>query len=274
MSQVSFPWTPRGDVIALETPELTRVEYRLAPFGARIVAAALDRLVVLAMLLALVIVGGVIIIVAGAQVLGEAAPLTALAVVIALGFLLNTLYLAWAEARGGGQTIGKRQLGLRTIQLTGQAPGVAAALVRNLARVFDDLPILWVVPTLTASRQRLGDLLAGTCVVVERPPAALTTPVVWPAESWRALAERRFELPPEAADRLVAHDLDLIEYVLRRVQGEPSPARRDALLRPIVRRYLRRLGLAELELPALAAPRRFLGEVGLMLRDRHHPGAA
>lgn len=261
-------------MIALETPELTRVEYRLAPFGARIVAAALDRLVVLAMLLALVIVGGVIIIVAGAQVLGEAAPLTALAVVIALGFLLNTLYLAWAEARGGGQTIGKRQLGLRTIQLTGQAPGVAAALVRNLARVFDDLPILWVVPTLTASRQRLGDLLAGTCVVVERPPAALTTPVVWPAESWRALAERRFELPPEAADRLVAHDLDLIEYVLRRVQGEPSPARRDALLRPIVRRYLRRLGLAELELPALAAPRRFLGEVGLMLRDRHHPGAA
>jgi hypothetical protein len=124
------------------------------------------------------------------------------------------------------------------------------------------------VPTLGASRQRFGDLLAGTCVVVDRAQQGLLDPVAWPAESWRELAERRFELPPAAARRLVKDDLDLIEHALRRAQGEPDPRRRNWLLRPIVARYLRRLDLPELDEAALAAPRRFLGEVGLMLRDR------
>jgi hypothetical protein len=189
-----------------------------------------------------------------------------MAVVLGANFLLTTLFLAWAEVRGGGQTWGKRRLGLRTVVLTGHPPGVAAALVRNLARVFDDLPLLWTIPTLTASRQRLGDLLAGTCVITERARAA--EPVRWPAESWRALEERRFDLPPAAARRLVAADLDLIEYVLRRAPRRQAPSRREALLRPIVRRYVARLGVPELEEAALADPRRFLGELGLMLKDR------
>lgn len=267
MAEVSYPWAPRGDVIAFETPELTRVEYRLAPFGARVVAAALDRLIITAVCVLL----GILALFAssGAGLLGsEQAIMFVLAGAVAVVFFLPTLLLAFLEARSGGQTWGKKLMGLRTVSLTGHAPGVAAALVRNLARVFDDFPPLWVVPTLTASRQRFGDLLAGTCVVIERTARDRVAPVKWPAESWRALETRQFELPPEAARRLVAADLDLIEHVMRRVEAEQSPRRRDALLRPIVARYLRRLDVAQLEPEAMKTPRRFLGELGLMLKDR------
>lgn len=254
-------------MIAFETPELTRVEYRLAPFGARVVAAVLDRLIIVGVCLLLAIAAAFAA--SGAGLLGEGnGPMLILAGAVVMIMFLPTLLLAWLEARSGGQTWGKRLMGLRTVSLTGHAPGVAAALVRNLARLVDDFPPLWVVPTLTASRQRLGDLLAGTCVIVERPARSRVAPVAWPAESWRALTDRRFELPPEAARRLVAADLDLIEHVLRRIEHEQSPRRRDALLRPIVARYVRRLEVPQLEPEAMKTPRRFLGEVGLMLKDR------
>jgi uncharacterized RDD family membrane protein YckC len=266
MPGVSFPWAPQEDVVAFETPELTRVEYRLAPFGARIVAAALDRVIIF--LISLVLLFATTVVMAGVGgAVGPDAAMALLAVFMGANLLLNTLVLAWAEVRHAGQTWGKRRMGLRTLLLTGQTPGLAAALVRNLAHIVDDWPPLWVVPTLGASRQRLGDLLAGTCVVVDRAPRALLEPVVWPAATWQALTERKFELPPGASRRLVKDDLDLIEHVLRRAQHE-EPRRRDELLRPIVARYVRRLDLAELRPAALTSPRRFLGEVGLMLRER------
>jgi uncharacterized RDD family membrane protein YckC len=267
MAEVSFPWAPRGDVIAFETPELTRVEYRLAPFGARVVAAALDRLIIMAICI-LIAIGGLFA-ASGAGLVGDQTGIMfVLAGAMVVIFFLPALLLAFLEARSGGQTWGKRLMGLRTVSLTGHAPGVAAALVRNLARVIDDAPPMWVVPTLTASRQRLGDLLAGTCVVIERVRRDRVAPIKWPAESWRALENRQFELPPEAARRLVPDDLDLIEHVMRRVETEDSPRRRDALLRPIVARYIRRLDVPQLEPKALEVPRRFLGELGLMLKDR------
>ena len=262
-----FPWAQRDDVIAFDTPELTRVEYRLAPFGLRIVAAAIDRLILLAVL----IVVSLLLLVAAVGLdvaFGPDAVLVLLAALLSAYALFGTVLLAVVEVRGGGQTWGKRWLGIRTLTLAGQPPGIGAALVRNLARVVDDLPPLWIVPTLAASRQRLGDLLAGTCVVVVAASRAQVDPIAWPAPSWRELAERRFELPPEAARRLVGDDLDLVEYVLRRAQLHQDAVRREAMLRAISNRYLRRLGLEALRPAVMADPRRFLGELGLMLRDR------
>lgn len=263
-----YPWDPAGDVIAFETPEQTRVEYRLAPLGARLVAALLDLLLLGAVTvgLALGMAGGIALLGGWA---GRESALVVLGAGVAVWFLLWVLWFAAAELRGQGQTWGKRQLGLRVLALSGRPPGVGAILARNLARVVDGpLVPLWLVPTLTASRQRLGDFVAGTCVVVDRPRHELLRPLEWPAPSWRELTERRFDLPAEAAARLRPADLDLVEYVLRRVQESP-PRRRMALLRPIAARYARRLGLApELAQGASEDPRRFLGELGLLLRDR------
>jgi uncharacterized RDD family membrane protein YckC len=69
-----------------------------------------------------------------------------------------------------GRTPGKRILGLRVLDLsTGQPPELAKALVRNVVRVIDWMPFLYllgfVVAAITSRRQRLGDVLAGTIVV-------------------------------------------------------------------------------------------------------------
>lgn len=262
-----YPWDPAGDVIAFETPEQTRVEYRLAGFGARMLAAALDLLLAGLVTLGLVALAVPVILLGGGTGSPEAV-LFALVAGAAGLLLLWSLLSARGELRDRGRTWGKRRLGLQVLSLAGRPPGVTEVLVRNLARCCDVLPLLWLVPTMGATRQRLGDLVAGTCVVVDRPLAALATPVEWPAPTWRELAERRFDLPAEAAQRLRPADLDLVEYVLRRVQTG-ALRRRMALLGPIATRYARRLGLPpELAARAEQDPRRFLGELGLQLRDR------
>ena len=58
-----YPWEQQEESLVLETPEQTRIEYRLATFGARVVAALIDRVIIVGgiaclFLLALVVSGG------------------------------------------------------------------------------------------------------------------------------------------------------------------------------------------------------------------------
>ncbi|MCZ6603065.1 MAG: hypothetical protein O6952_08665, partial [Planctomycetota bacterium] len=52
-SKATFPWKKEGHVVTVETPEQTRLELRIAPFGSRIVAALLDYLMLLGIILIL-----------------------------------------------------------------------------------------------------------------------------------------------------------------------------------------------------------------------------
>ena len=72
--------------------------------------------------------------------------------------------LVWA------QTLGKRIMNLRVVGVDGARPGGGAMFVRNLVRVIDWLPALYVAGAVTVymtgdRRQRLGDLAARTQVV-------------------------------------------------------------------------------------------------------------
>ena len=85
-------------------------------------------------------------------------------------FGLWILYFTYFEGTSG-QTLGKRALGLRVVVLsTGRPPDLTKALVRTLLRIIDWLPALYllgfVVAALTQHKQRLGDLVADTVVVV------------------------------------------------------------------------------------------------------------
>ena len=86
-------------------------------------------------------------------------------------FLLYYGYFAAFEALWGGQTPGKRAVGLRVISVTGQPITTFDALLRNLLRIVDQMPGIYAVGVLsiffTARNQRLGDLVAGTVVVQE-----------------------------------------------------------------------------------------------------------
>jgi uncharacterized RDD family membrane protein YckC len=83
---------------------------------------------------------------------------------------LTLLYYFALEARGG-QTLGKRALGIRVARAAdGAQPSTGEVAVRTVLRIIDALPFLYLVGIIailvTGSRaQRLGDLAAGTTVV-------------------------------------------------------------------------------------------------------------
>jgi uncharacterized RDD family membrane protein YckC len=81
-----------------------------------------------------------------------------------------------AEMLGGGQSPGKRAVGLRVVRRSGQAAGVVEIAVRNALRAVDWLPFAYalglVASVASRTTQRLGDIVAGTVVVRERPRRA------------------------------------------------------------------------------------------------------
>ena len=81
-------------------------------------------------------------------------------------------YFALFEAYWHGQTPGKRAMKVRVIKDSGRQITLFEALARNLMRVIDYLPSLYLVGVITMlcnkRNQRLGDLVAGTIVVHER----------------------------------------------------------------------------------------------------------
>jgi len=87
---------------------------------------------------------------------------------IGLNFGVVLLYPIVLEWFWGGQTLGKRVMGLRVIDERGLKLHFEQVVLRNLLRVIDRMPIAYFVGgaavTLSRRNQRLGDLAAGTIV--------------------------------------------------------------------------------------------------------------
>ena len=84
----------------------------------------------------------------------------------AIGSALVVAGFSVFEARGG-QTPGKRALGLRVLHLDGTPCTTIGAVVRNLFRVIDAFGIYLIAVAAIAGnkrRQRIGDQAAGTSV--------------------------------------------------------------------------------------------------------------
>jgi len=135
--------------------------------------------------------------------------------ILILAFLLEWLAPAAFEVWADGSTPGKKALGLMVLHDDGTPVTWAAALVRNLLRAVDFLPIGYGfgLVAILANRdfKRLGDIAAGTVVVyrdsAQRP---LAIPPAPPVAARRALtlaeqravldfAERCGALTPERA---------------------------------------------------------------------------
>jgi uncharacterized RDD family membrane protein YckC len=148
---------------AVLTPEYVEFEFVLAGLYSRFLAWLVDGMVVL--VASLSILSGIGLVLAAFPGLSSAFSL-------AVYFLLDWGYGIGMETAWSGQTLGKRMLGLRVIQESGVRIGFFHAALRNLARPFDRLPLLYLVGGSVAlfskSHQRLGDMLAGTIVVRER----------------------------------------------------------------------------------------------------------
>jgi uncharacterized RDD family membrane protein YckC len=110
----------------------------------------------------------------------------AMAIIFVAYFLIEWFYGGLFETFMNGQTPGKWVLGIRVLSVDGQPINGIQAVLRNVLRFADMMPLLslqvfggppaYMIPTfglalatMTLSRrfQRLGDLVCGTIVVVE-----------------------------------------------------------------------------------------------------------
>jgi hypothetical protein len=165
-------------------------------------------------------------------------------IVLVVYFVVDWAYYVFFETLWSGRTPGKRAFSLRVITEGGHPLRFGDSLLRNLIRAADFLPFAYAIGLVVMGRdprfRRLGDMAAGTIVVVEER-ASVTGPLVIdpppsPAEL-RALPQR---LP------LSGDELDAIELFLRRA-GKLSRGR-------------------ELELAEMAAPV-FAARLGVRYRD-------
>lgn len=123
---------------------------------------------------------------------------------IILAALVYFLYHPVLEVLMRGRTPGKRSAGARIVTLEGATPTTGSLLMRNLFRLIDGLPAFYAVGLgcclLTDKRVRLGDLVAGTVLVLEKADASKTLARL-------GAAMQRSSLPLEAV-RLVQDLLD------------------------------------------------------------------
>ncbi len=148
------------DRTLLMTPEGVTYDLRLAGLGSRFSAALVD-LIIMAILMTVV----------GSRTGDELDGTIGTAIATILLFLLLFGYFAVFETLWRGRTPGKRMNGLRVVTEQGGPIGARRAAIRNLIRIIDWLPLAYVVGSVTIGTspraQRLGDLAAGTIVIVE-----------------------------------------------------------------------------------------------------------
>jgi uncharacterized RDD family membrane protein YckC len=85
-----------------------------------------------------------------------------------LAFLVGLAYYVLLEGTVGA-TLGKLLLGLRVVKTDGSRTDLRASLIRNVMRIVDFLPFIYIVGMIaigvSEKKQRLGDRVAGTGVV-------------------------------------------------------------------------------------------------------------
>ena len=236
---------PLDTEVAIETPEHIVFRTRVAGPARRALAQLVDLVVcygalALAALLTAFAVFGVSASLSGSiEHLSSAAKALGGLLFVAL-FAAQWLYFVVFEA-ATGRTPGKAALGLRVVTTTGRPIGPHAAVIRNLLRTADFLPtgyLLGGAAMLLSRRfQRLGDLAAGTMVVVpERPRRAAVTELV-PAATARELET----LPAHVA--LDAEERAAIE-LFRRRRGALGEVRERELATMLAGPLGARLGVA------------------------------
>ena len=155
------------------------------------------------------------------------------AILILLAFLSQFGYFAFFETIWNGQTPGKRWTHLRVIKDSGRPVDAQSAILRNLIRIVDSLPSLYAVGIVTSlispQNKRVGDYLAGTVVVHEKP--------VQDGQSlWETSAPHRLTVNPPQA--ITSAELQLVEAFLERRFSFPEEIRRS-MARQIAERLSR-----------------------------------
>ncbi len=219
--------------IAFETPENIQVAYQPAGLGTRFIAWFVDNIIINAAcigILVILICSGIItetvirdVFQPGRESARRALeaspgkPPEALLYFIGLFLLVwglgSFIYYGLSELFWRGQTLGKRMSGIRVVRLDGFALDPSGILVRNIFRVIDHLPPLWIVPLVTKKSQRLGDMVAGTVVVFDKPESISNLRL---SLSQRLSGEAQFVFDAATLKRGRPQDFEAVEKILDR----------------------------------------------------------
>jgi uncharacterized RDD family membrane protein YckC len=243
------------DKLTIETPEQIPLEFPLAGIGSRFLAIALDMLIQALAFLLIVFVAEIL--------LPTAARFTprawtwAAAIFFLCVFVLYSGYYALFEVFWNGQTPGKRLVRLRVISDSGRPITVYEAVVRNLLRIVDQFPGLYVVGIisvfLTARNKRLGDIVAGTVVVHEKAMQ----------DTQPDFAAAVASISPSPGLQISTEELELIEHFLQR-RYNLSPEVRRQSAEQIAARVRDRLGATQ---DGVASPEEYLESLARQKRD-------
>jgi uncharacterized RDD family membrane protein YckC len=202
-------------------------------------------------------------------------------VTMLLLFFLRHGYFVWFETRWNGSTPGKSRFHLRVIRADGGPLTVETLLARNLTRevelflplvvllapqaVFGEgsglvalVAVLWIllllfIPLTNRHRLRVGDLLAGTRVVVS-PPVRLSRDLADTAPAKGGVeSEPGFRFTPEQLAIYGEHELTVLEEVLRKA----GPNDFDPALAAVAKSICKRIGWTD-EQPTGGKPAHFL----------------
>jgi uncharacterized RDD family membrane protein YckC len=249
------PAAPLDTDIAIETPEHIVFRHRVAGPARRLLAYLLDLLLaysaffLVAFLVALMALGTAATTRAASGAFGAG-----IGLLLVLLFAIQWAYFAVLEA-WRGTTPGKKAFGLRVLTTTGRPIGFREAALRNVLRAADALPLAYTagilsiagLASMSATRrfQRLGDLVAGTMVVVPDRTRATAPLVLWPPPQPHELAA----LPDDV--RLDADEREAIEMFLRR-RSRLGRAREFELAEMIAPKLCARFGFGAASDPSRA----------------------
>ena len=233
---------PVDTTISVITPENIAFDYQLAGPFRRLPAYLID---VVARWTVILVVGLMLLLFTAVLSINNLGSL-AIAAMLILYFVISWFYGTLCEAYFNGRTFGKWMCGIRTIGVAGEPITGTQALLRNLLRLADLLPMaaipsgdetiapIYAIPTGmigllccvgTRRMQRLGDLAAGTMVVVDErqfqpiagknddprvAPVSTFLPADYHVSSSMArtlavYAERRHYLTPARRNEIVRH---------------------------------------------------------------------
>lgn len=211
------------ETLVIETPERVPLHFALASIGNRFIACAIDHTIQIVTLIVIIIFFAIIADYAdlGSRLVN--APKWIIALLIVFVFLLMSGYFAIFEWLWHGQTPGKRWMKLRVIREDGRPISFFEAIVRNLLREFDIMPLpfysVGLISVFSTDRdQRVGDLVAGTVVVREREAEAPAFAEVFASPVSDPALRRSFPPVQFSADvnSLTEQEISVVESFLRR----------------------------------------------------------
>jgi len=201
---------------SISTPENVDLHLELAGIGNRVLACLIDSHITYAVVFALAMLAwGVVSLLQLFEVEGTARSVIVavlLMITVFITFCILFGYYILFEGIWQGQTPGKRLVGIRVIEATGQPVGWSGVIIRNLIRTFD-LGVFFVglIPMLADKQERrFGDFAANTIVIRERK-AGFIAPELLAVEDGQNLSMID-------VGRITPQEYDLIVSFLKRRQ--------------------------------------------------------